>query len=432
MLLKMGKFFNLSTISEDEVVLCRDSHTSKLIKLSFQDRLSNVLTLGPAGSGKTFKTMYQSIYQDMKNKKVGFTIIETRGDLSKKIYEMKKTHDRPVIYFNPVDPNCPYFNPLEGEEEEVIDNMVKAYKTLNSNCSTYFQDINEKLLRNSLKILKRLYGNNTTLIDLERLIQNKDRMGLKMVQEFSKLNVESDEIFKENTNIVEWFLSDYLNEKSKTYKDCLGLRSQILKLTSNKHLRKVLNPPNGKSDIDFDKHLEQGDAIVISTAQNYLMGLGKQLGYLIITKLKSAILRRQEGERAVIPHLLYIDNFEEFAMPDFEEILNQSHISQVACHISIQNRKIISMVMGEEKGTQLVDNILKSIKNVVIYSGVSVNDNIYYCEKLGIRDFNLIYRPFNEITYLTVKDGKMQRFGTGQPYLISEKENKKIKKHIFF
>ena len=43
---------------------------------------------------------------------------------------------------------------------------------LNADSQQYFKDMNEQLVRNSLKVLKRLYGNKATLIHLSRLVQN--------------------------------------------------------------------------------------------------------------------------------------------------------------------------------------------------------------------------------------------------------------------
>lgn len=459
---------NLGLVKEDivlkpgDVVLCIDKDTKKPVVIPHKDRYLHTLILGPTGSGKTSQTIIPLLNQDMQNPECGITVIEPKTDLAEKVYAMAKYYGRKVLYFNPILPDCPTFNPLYGKEEDVIENMVTAFKRLDPDSPQYFQDMNEQLLRNALKILKRLEGKGTgvlgrgdaaTLIYLYRLITNAGGEGYKMVKAFSRLSVPDEETQKEHMDIVNYFLMDYFKEKSKTYENCSGLRSQVSKITSNKYLRKVLNPPSGVSDIDFDKHLAENGVLAITTAQGKLRDLGSYLGYFIILTFQSSVFKRPGNERTRRPHFLYIDEFQTYSNPGFADMLTQGRSYRVASHLATQNRALIGMGAGKE-GKDFLELVSTNARNIVLYPGANAIDAKYYSEQFGEilkkkktwgesrSKFNplyglqklgypresvnyseelevrftpseLIYRPFGEITYCIIKNNTIQTPGVG-------------------
>jgi hypothetical protein len=160
---KMGDFnlpaklkLNFTTVEKKpgDVVLCRNKDTKQDIIIPCKDRFLHMLVLGPTGSGKTSQIILPLLNQDLQNKDAGVTVIEPKGDLAEKAYAMAQLYGRKAIYFNPILESCPTFNPLYGKEEDVIENIVTAFKMLNTDSAQYFQDMNEQLLRNALKVLK--------------------------------------------------------------------------------------------------------------------------------------------------------------------------------------------------------------------------------------------------------------------------------------
>lgn len=89
--------------------------------------------------------------------------------------------------------NCPFFNPLVGAEIDVIENAVTTFLMLNPDSPQYFKDLSEQLVRNALKVLKRLDkaegidGKYSTFIWMSRLLQNNGGQGRELVQRFAKL-----------------------------------------------------------------------------------------------------------------------------------------------------------------------------------------------------------------------------------------------------
>lgn len=453
-----------------DIQICVEAESGTPVIIPHKDRYLHMLVLGPTGSGKTSQTIIPMINQDMQNPNCGITVIEPKDDLAEKIYAMAKHYGRDALYFNPVLPDCPSFNPLYGPEEDVIENMATTFKMLNIDSPQYFLDMNEQLTRNSLKVLKRLMGNRATLIELARLVQNTGNVGRKMVTEFSKLNAETSEIAKENADIAAWFLNDYFNEKSKTYEACSGFRSQVAKVTSNKYLRKVLNPENGKSDIDFAKHLEEGGVITIATAQGALRDLSRFLGYFIILNFQAAVFKRPGNENTRRAHFLYIDEFQTYSNPGFADMLTQGRSYRVASHLATQNRALIGMGSGRD-GDNFIELVSTNARNVILFPGANIKDAEYYSKQFGEElkvtvqkgvtkaQFNplygfqsmnyptvnerkteemdarfspsdIIYRPTGEIIYCTIKKNSIQAPGVGKVEYIPVELNTKLDKMI--
>ncbi|MDF2879491.1 MAG: TraG/TraD family [Clostridiaceae bacterium] len=459
-----------SETKQGDIQLCINKDTNKPVVIPHKDRYLHMLILGPTGSGKTSQILLPMINQDMQNHECGITVIEPKADLAEKVYAMAKHYKRKVVYFNPVLPECPSFNPFFGYEDDVIENMATTFKMLNPDSPQFFQDMNEQLIRNSLKVLKRLMGNKATLIELSRLVQNSGGVGRKMVTSFSRLNAETEAIAKENADIASWFLNEYFNEKSKTYEHCSGLRSQIAKITSNTHLRQVLNPENGESDIDFQKHLAEGGVIAIATAQGALRDLGRFLGYFLILNFQSAVFKRPAPEDSRRPHFLYIDEFQTYSNPGFGDMLTQGRSYRVGCHLATQNRALMAMGGGQD-GKNFVELVSTNARHIIIFPGGNAIDAKYYSDQFGeilkktiqkgisrakfnpiygiqqiaypnesIRETeamearfspsDIIYREFGEITYCIIQKNTIQPPGVGKIEYIPEELNKELDRMI--
>ncbi|WP_425449719.1 type IV secretory system conjugative DNA transfer family protein [Dethiothermospora halolimnae] len=362
----------------------------KPVNIPFKDRFVHSLVLGPTGSGKTSQSLIPWLNQDIKNKDFGITVIEPKGDLAEKIYAMAQHYGRKAIYFNPILEACPTFNPLYGPEDDVIEDITTTFKMLNPDSPQFFKDMNEQLLRNALKIFKRLKGNNATLIDLNNLLRDNGGAGKRIINQFEEYNknrVNNKALESENEEIINYFRQDYYNEKSKTQEHTSGVRSQVDKLVSNKYLRKVLNPENGKSDIRFDEHLNRlyndgkGEQLIIciATAQGKLRDLGSFLGYFLILSYQSAVLRRDGLEDIRMPHTLVLDESQKYANKGMLDLLNQGRSYRVATVLATQSLSLFE----EEAGRGFLETVKTNCRNTFIYPGISSTDAKYYSDEFG-------------------------------------------------
>lgn len=373
-----------------------DQETKKPVLLPLKDRYLHMLILGPTGSGKTSRIILPMIWDDVSNKDLGVIVLEPKGDLAEKVYAMGKMLGRKVVYFNPMLKNCPYFNPLLGEEDLVIENITTTFKMLDNGSKTFFQDNNENLLRRGIKVVKRLYKDKANLALLETLLMNTGGKGNEMINRFERECNGAEvpaSVVKENADIAAWFKEDYYTGATgqrggtKTYENTSGVRNQLSKLIANSYLKKVLNPPEDveltdENHLDFVKCLEEGSIITISSAQGSLRDLGKFLGYFLILQLQSAVFSRPGNENTRRGCMLYIDEFQTYANSGFSVMLEQGRSYRVASHLATQTRAAIGMGSGN-MGKDFTQVVSANCRNVVLFHDVNVDDAMYYSKAFG-------------------------------------------------
>lgn len=372
-----------------EEVIAQTKDPREIIPLT--DRFLHMLTIGPTGCGKTSQIILPMVHQDIQNFNCGITVLEPKGDLAIKVAMMAEHYGRPFIYFDPSYKNCPKFNPLAGREVDVVGNIATTFKMLNPDSPQFFLDLNEQLVSNAVKVLKRLdrdvgiEGKWATFINLGRLLQNSGGQGRDMVNNFARISAPTDSEAKENADIATWFLNDYFPERSKVYENTSGVRSQVAKLVSNEYLREALNPDvdkGEKNEVNFDKHLMEGGIICISTAQGALRDLSKYLGYFIILSLQSSVFRRPGTEATRRAHFLYIDEFQTYSTPGFADMLTQGRAYRVGSILATQARAQMAMGGGRD-GKNFVELVSSNARNVVLFPGVNKDDAKYYSEQFG-------------------------------------------------
>ncbi len=452
-------------LEKGDVVICQSKEKLESgagdarVILPAKDRYLHMLILGPTGSGKTSQVILPMVRQDILNLETGVTVLEPKGDLAREVAMMAEAAGREYIYLDPSVDNCPHFNPLAGNEADIIENAVTTFLMLNPDAPQYFKDLHEQLLRNSLKVLKRLDraegrdGYYANFITLDAFISNSKRMGTDLMAKFSRIPAPEAEQ-KENADIAAWFTGEYFKERSKVYENASGIRAQVAKITASPYLRRVLNPDwvkGERSEIDFERHLAEGGVICISTAQGLLRELGRFLGYFLILQFQSAVFRRPGNEDTRRAHCLYIDEFQTYCTPGFGDLLTQGRSYRVACHLATQARAQMAMGGGRD-GKNFVELVSTNARNIIIFPGASKDDARYYSEQFGMyekeeetvsrtrKEFSLlpgglqapsvsvrrdrklvprftptdlIYRPFGEIVYCIVKDSTVQTPGVG-------------------
>lgn len=447
-----------------DVVLCVDKDRKEAGDkdpreiLPYKDRFLHMLIIGPTGGGKTSQVILPMVNQDIQNMEAGVTVIEPKGDLAREVYMMAKVAGRPAIYFDPAVDNCPFFNPLVGDEDDVIENAVTTFLMLNPDSPQYFKDLSEQIVRYALKVLKRMDreegvdGKYATFVNMNTLLQNPGQKGREMITQFTKLQKGTDAEKKENLDIASWFINEYYAERSKVYENSSGIRAQVSKIIANRYLRHVLNPDfekNERNQIDFDSNLANGGVICICTAQGKMRDLGKFLGYFIILQLQSSVFRRPGNEDNRRGHFLYIDEFQTYSTPGFSDMLTQGRSYRVASHLATQARAQIAMGGGRD-GKNFVELVSTNARNLVIFPGISPEDAKYYSDAFGEHEvtevvtsqshkkFNLLtggldrlghptesireqkkkealfspteitQRPFGELSYRLIKSGSVQ------------------------
>lgn len=465
-----------SDVENGDVVLCTDAETGKPVVWKGNDRLLHMFVDGPTGCGKTSQVLIPIALQDVvKNR--GVTIMEPKGDFAETAYGFCKIYNRKdAILFNPIDPNCPSFNVLDGVEDQVVETLSTTFQLLTPDSQTYFKDLADVLIRNSLMVVKRLeeayYNPQTkrtempaTLITLSDILNNPNRRGEELIRKFTKLPTIDESVKKQNEDVASYFMNEYYKETSITYKNTSGIRTQVSKLIQNKYLRKVLNPEDGKSQINFDEALKNGQCIFISTEQGALGELSSYLGYFFIFNYQAAAFRRKKKYRKKVNYLM-IDEAQKFVTESFTPVLEQGRSYRISVTMATQARSELGNGKNNEK---LLESISSNARNNVVFPGISAKDREYYEKLFGEVDVveerkgesnpkfslignmqrgstetttyiettkslytgtNLAYKEFSEITYSIVKDSTLQRARDGIAAFIDKGLKKQIDEFI--
>lgn len=396
-------------ICDDAKQLCTKSRDTRVV-MPVESRMMNTLILGPAGSGKTTNIILPMVAQDAQNSDWGMTILSSKDELPLKAYLLAKENCREAIYFDPAKNDCPKFNPLSGLEVDVVENFVTTFKKLDPDSPQFFKNLNEQLLRNAVKVLKRMdqaegvEGKNATLINLNRLLQNFSGQGREMVNKFSHICASTEKEAADNRDISSWFLNDYFSEGSKVYENTSGIRSQIAKLVDNEYLHSVLNPDFDKgerNEINFEECMAQGTVICVSTAERTLRDLSKYLACFFTLAVSTALLRyRGYGENRR-SQALYIDEFLNPALPCLRDILIHSKDLKVSLVMTAQSLSMLRVGGGREKPL-FVEILRCNSRNIILLPGITKADAESYAKYHFAREMpvsDLIFADYNNLHY---------------------------------
>ena len=384
----------LNSNNSHDIKVCLDKTKRQVVILSMMMRFLHVLIIGPTGCGKTSQIIIPWLEQDIKRKH-GVIVLEPKADLALKAYaiDIYYNRDEAGFYFDPGDPDCPRFNPLEGRETTVATNLTTIFHMLNQDSPTYYKDLARELITKSIKTIKRierafrdpatgLSSEPATLLKLNDLLQNTDNRGRKMVSTLMSLDTLTDSERKENEDIGRWFLDVYWGDRDPTYKNTSGIRSQIEALIENEYLRKILNPTNGKSDINFDDIIANEGRIYITTNQGLLQELNAYLGYFLMFSIQAAIFRRDINDKNLKPCYWYLDEFQTYANSGFSTILQQGRGYKVSTILATQSQEGASMGMGKA-GDAFLSVVKTNARNKIIFPGIAQEDAEYFSKEFG-------------------------------------------------
>lgn len=418
-------------------VLCYKKNTLEPITISHNDRLLHTLVIGPTGCGKSSLVFTPLILQDVLSEKCGVTLFDPKEDLVELIYTQIKNYcPERIVYINPLSQNCPKINPLSGSEDIVIKNLITIFSPTfitQSSSEKLDLDINRVLISKSVKLLKRypsLVGGNLNLKTYYDFICNdRNQYRPKCVDLLDILN--GQQIDLDYIEILEWLIYHYYENKEGLMDKCLYTRGRIEQLISNKYLLNILTPsPNETQLINFNKHLLDGDIVLINTKTTVLGALGKVFGEFLMLEYMNCVFNRYKyselsevSRNQVPPNFLYIDEFTTYS-PVINDLFLQGRSFKIGIHIAIQDRHMLSICGGDNTEHQAFA-IETNCRNIILFPGVSGETATYYAhEFFNFKAPEIMYRPFGQIIYRIIKDNNVMAPEVGLVFFIDQQPNK--------
>ena len=285
------------------------------VNIGFEDRRRHVYIIGKTGTGKS-ELLKEMIKQDIKAGH-GVCVIDPHGDLvddTLRYIPAERAED--VIYFDPSDTERPMgLNLLEAYTEDqkhfittsIINLMYKLYDPQRTGIiGPRF----EHAVRNGM--LTVMYEPGATFIEVVRVLQDP-----KYVQEI---------LPKVQDPIVRRYWTDQIAQTSDFHKSEVldYIVSKFGRFVTNKTMRNIIG--QSKSAFDFRKVMDEGKILLINLSKGKLGEENSSfLGLVMIPKILVAAMSRQEiPEPDRRDFFLYVDEFQNFATPDFATILSEA------------------------------------------------------------------------------------------------------------
>ena len=279
------------------------------------DRRRHTYIIGKTGTGKTefLKTM---IMQDINNGE-GLAVIDPHGDLIEDILLMippKRAEE--VILFDPADTERPMgFNMLDASTEQqkhfVVNSIIGLmYKLFDPNKTGIVGPRFEHAVRNAM--LTVMYQEGATFVEVMRVLTDQT-----YVQEL--LPSVKDPIIRR-------YWTDQIAQTSDFHKSEVldYITSKFGRFVTNKMIRNIIG--QAESSFEFRKVMDEKKILLINLAKGKIGEENSNfLGLILVPKLLVAAMSRQDmpmDKRE--DFFLYVDEFQNFATPDFAQILSEA------------------------------------------------------------------------------------------------------------
>jgi hypothetical protein len=335
--------------------------------ISNEDRFRHMYLIGKTGTGKS-KLLEDWVLQDMKEGK-GLCFIDPHGDAVEELLALvppERAED--VVYFNPFDSERPMgLNLLEAKTEDqkhfaatsVINMMYKLFDPYKTGIvGPRF----EHAVRNAMLTVMSEEG--STFIEVMRALTDS-----KYVQEI---------LPKVQDPIIRRYWTDQIAQTTDFHKSEVldYITSKFGRFVTNKMIRNIIG--QSTSSFSFREIMDQGKILLVNLSKG---SLGEEnssfLGLILVPRiLISAMSRTDVPESERRDFYLYVDEFQNFATPDFAQILSEARKYRLSLTVA----------------NQFIGQIDEDVKNAIFG-----NVGTLMCYRVGVSDANYLAREFTPV-----------------------------------
>lgn len=347
------------------------------IYIGEEDRRRHMYIIGKTGTGKS-QLLEELVIQDVKDGK-GVAVIDPHGDLIDGILaRIPPSRAEDVIYFDPSDSERPMgLNMIESRTEQEMHFVATSivglmYKLFDPQKTGIIGPRFEHAVRNAmLTVLQALPGG--TFIEVVQVLQRPD-----FVQEL---------LPRVTDPIVRRYWTDQIAQTADFHKSEVldYIVSKFGRFITNKLMRNIIG--QSKSTLDFRKVMDEGKILLVNLAKGRLGEENSNfLGLILVPKILIAAMSRQDmPEEKRRDFYLYVDEFQNFATPDFAQILSEAR--KYRLNLTVAN--------------QFIGQMEEEVKNAVFGN---VGSLVTF--RIGVTDANYLqheYQPtFNETDLINI------------------------------
>jgi hypothetical protein len=329
-----------------------------------EDRMRHVYIIGKTGTGKS-ELLKDMVLQDIRNGK-GLCFMDPHGDALQDIMKLippERAED--VIYFNPSDTERPMgLNLLEATTEDqkhfaatAVINMM--YKLFDPYKTGIVGPRFEHAVRNAM--LTAMCDEGSTFVEVMRILTDA-----RFVQEI---------LPKVTDPIIRRYWTDQIAQTSDFHKSEVldYITSKFGRFVTNKLIRNIIG--QSQSSFDFRKIMDEGKILLINLAKGELGEENSNfLGLILVPRILMAAMSRSdipESERR--DFYLYVDEFQNFATPDFAVILSEARKYRLGLCVA----------------NQFIGQVEEEVKNAVFG-----NVGTIVTFRVGVTDANYLQHEF--------------------------------------
>jgi len=346
------------------------------VYISDKDRQRHMYIIGKTGTGKSVM-LTDLILQDIRAGH-GVCFIDPHDTVEQILEFIPPERAEDVIYFNPADTERPMgMNIMEAQTEEQKHFVASAiiglmYKLYDPHKTGIIGPRFEHAIRNAMLTVMSEKG--STFIEVVRVLTDQ-----KYVQEL---------LPKVKDPVVRRYWTDQIAQTSDFHKSEVldYIVSKFGRFVTDKMMRNIIG--QSESAFDFRKVMDERKILLINLAKGRIGEENSNfLGLLLVPKILLAAMSRQNVPEEQRPDFyLYVDEFQNFATPDFAQILSEAR------------KYHLNLIVAN----QFIGQIEDDVKNAIFG-----NVGTLACFRVGVTDANYLqheYQPtFTETDLINIE-----------------------------
>jgi hypothetical protein len=284
------------------------------IYIGDSDRMRHTYIIGATGTGKS-QLLVKMMYQDLRAGR-SFCFIDPHDTFEQVMQLIPPERVEDVIYFSPADLDRPMgLNLIEARTEDqkhfistAIINLM--YKLFDPYKTGIVGPRFEHAIRNAMLTVMSEPG--ATFVEVVRCLTDP-----RYVQEL---------LPKVQDPMVRRYWTDQIAQTSDFHKsETLDyIVSKFGRFVTNKMMRNIIG--QSQSAFDFRRVMDEGKILIINLAKGQIGEENSNfLGLVLVPKILMAAMSRSDMPEAQRKDFyLYVDEFQNFATPDFAQILSEA------------------------------------------------------------------------------------------------------------